>query len=60
MMLQRDPHSHAVINNDAQALNKYKQERALYKKVEVLTRELVIIKETVVRICEKLDKIEKS
>lgn len=59
-MLHRDPHSNAVINNDAQALNKYKQERALYRKVEVLTKELVTVKETLVRVCEKLEKIEKS
>lgn len=60
MMLQRDPHSRAVINTDAQALNKYKQERALHRKVEVLTKELVVMKETVTRLCEKLEKIENS
>lgn len=59
-MLQRDSHSHAVINSDVQALNKYKQERALYRKVEVLTKELVVMKETLVRVCEKLEKIEKN
>ena len=59
-MLQRDPHSKAIINNDVQALNKYKQERALYRKVEVLAKELVVIKETLVRVCEKLEKIEKN
>lgn len=59
-MLQRDPHSKAVINNDVQALNKYKQERALYRKVEVLAKELVVMKETLVRVCEKLEKIEKN
>jgi hypothetical protein len=60
MMLQRDPHTKAVINTDAQALNKYKQERALYRKVEVLTKELVVMKETLVRVCEKLEKIENN
>lgn len=59
-MLQRDPNSNAVINNDVQALNKYKQERALYRKVEVLTKELVVMKETVTRLCEKLEKIENN
>lgn len=60
MILQRDPHSKAVINHDVQALNKYKQERALHRKVEVLTKELVTVKETLVRVCEKLEKIENS
>ena len=59
-MLQRDPNSNAVINNDVQALNKYKQERALYRKVEVLTKELIVMKETVTRLCEKLEKIENN
>ena len=59
-MLQRDPNTQAVLNTDVMALNKYKQERALFRKVEMLTKELVAVKETLVRVCEKLEKIENS
>ena len=59
-MLKRDHNSQAVLNTDVTALNKYKQERALYRKVESLTKELVMIKETLSRVCEKLEKIENS
>lgn len=59
-MLTRDPHSKAVINTDAQALNKYKQERALYRKVESLTTELAQMKLALIRVCEKIEEIEKN
>lgn len=58
--LVRDKNTQAVLNTDVQALNKYKAERALYRKVDRLTKELDSVKETLVRINERLDKIENS
>ena len=58
MMLQRDQNSQAIVNADAQALNKYKQERALYRKVNSLHSDISDIKETLNRLCERLDRIE--
>ena len=60
MILKRDQNTQAVLNTDVIALNKYKQERALYRKVETLTRELVTVKETLARVCQLLEKIENS
>lgn len=57
-MLQRDQNSQAIVNADAQALNKYKQERALYRKVNSLHSDISDIKETLNRLCERLDRIE--
>ena len=56
--LIRDEHSKAVLNTDIAALNKYKKERALYRQVESLSRELHVVKKCLNDICEKLDKIE--
>jgi len=55
---KRDENSGAVLNTDAAALNKYKSERALYRKVANLTSELEEIKELVMRLSERLDSIE--
>lgn len=57
-MLQRDKHSNAIINTDVTALNKYKQERALHRKVDALSKEVAEIKQTLTRVCETLDKTE--
>ena len=57
-MLQRDKHSNAIINTDVSALNKYKQERALHRKVDALSKEVAEIKQTLARVCETLDKTE--
>lgn len=56
----RDEISHAVLNTDVAGLNKYKSERALYRKVEILTKELTTVKETLVRVSARLDKIENN
>lgn len=58
MMLQRDPHSRAIVSTDAAALNKYKQERALHKKVNFLEKEVSECKEALKRVCERLEQIE--
>lgn len=59
-MLQRDTQTKAILNTDVQALNKYKQERALHRKVEALSKEVIEIREILIRVCDKLEKIEKS
>ena len=58
MMLERDKHSNAIINSDVSALNKYKQDRALHRKVDALSKEVAEIKQTLTRVCETLDKTE--
>jgi len=58
MNQQRHAKSNAVISTDAAALNKYKTERALHRKVTRLTKELDDIKLTLARVCEKLEKVE--
>lgn len=58
--LLRDQNSQAVINTDLAALNKYKSERTLYRKVEMLSNELVEIKKCMTRLNERLEKIESN
>ena len=53
------PSSKAVLSTDAAALNKYKQERALHRKVTKLGNELHEIKELLATVCDRLDQIEK-
>lgn len=55
---KRDENSGAVLNTDVAALNKYKSERALYRKVAKLTSELEEIKAIVMSLSERLDNIE--
>lgn len=57
-MIKRDPNTKAILNTDVKALNKYKQERALYKKIEVLNKEVVEIRQVLVRVSERLEQIE--
>ena len=56
--MKRDPGSRAVVNTDVNALNKYKQDRALHRKVDALSKEVAEIKQTLTRVCETLDKTE--
>jgi hypothetical protein len=42
----RDERSNAVLNTDAEGLNKYKKERDNVRKIESLSREVKEIKET--------------
>lgn len=58
MNLLRDEHSRAIINTDLAALNKYKSQRTLYRKVEMLSTELVEIKKCMARVNERLENIE--
>jgi hypothetical protein len=58
--LIRDENSQAVINTDIVALNKYKSERALHRRVASLTKELVQVKQCLNRLNERIDKIENN
>jgi len=51
--------SSAILNTDVAALNKYKQERALHRKVENLSKEIHEIKSLLLNVTDRLDKIEK-
>jgi uncharacterized coiled-coil DUF342 family protein len=55
----RHPSSKALLNTDASALNKYKQERALHRKLTKLGNEVQQIKELLSTLCDRLDQIEK-
>jgi len=55
----RHENSRAVLNTDVAALNKYKQERALHTKVTKLSNEVNSIRELLVQVCDRLDRIEK-
>lgn len=59
-MIQRDPNSRAVISTDLEALNKYKTERLYYKRVDRLQDDVSEIKSTLLRICERIDALEKK
>lgn len=54
----RDEKTKALINNDANALNKYKLERDRLRKIDILSKEVSEIKKILASVCEKLDKIE--
>jgi hypothetical protein len=48
----------AVLNTDLAALNKYKVERNLYRKVERIQNDLCDIKRSIVDIYERIEKLE--
>jgi hypothetical protein len=58
--LVRDKHSNAVLNTDVAALNKYKKERALYRQVDSLSKELESVKQCLSDVSARLDKIESN
>lgn len=58
--MYRDENTNAIINTDAAALNKYKLERNNQRKVESLAEEVKEIKNTLGRICEMIEKMEKK
>jgi len=59
-MMKRDPNSRASISTDLEALNKYKTERLYYKRVDRLQSDISEIQSTLVRICERIDALEKK
>ena len=59
-MIQRDSYSQAVVSSDVQALNKYKQERALHRKVNSLHKDVENIKELLNTLCDRLDRLDQT
>ena len=55
----RDPMTKALINNDVEALNKYKMERNQSREVQKLSAELAAIKLVLHKVCERIENIEK-
>lgn len=58
MIQQRHAKSNAVLNMDAAALNKYKVEKKLHRKVASLTKELESVKSKLDSVCDKLEELE--
>lgn len=58
--LARDESSTAIVNTDVVALNKYKQERALHRKIAQLTKELSGAKQCLENVNSRLENIEKQ
>ena len=58
MSSTRDPNSKAILSTDAEALNKYKVERAYYRKVDRLHQDLIEIKKSILTIYERIEKLE--
>jgi len=59
--LQRDPNNNAaVLNTDKEALNKYKMERQYHRRVSKIESDILEIKRTVIKICERIDAMEKK
>lgn len=58
MNSKRDPNSNAVINTDIEALNKYKVERAYYRKVDRLHEDIIEIKRSIISLYQKIEKLE--
>ena len=56
--IKREQTSGAILNMDADALNKYKVERNLYRKVERIQNDLCDIKRSIVDIYERIEKLE--
>jgi hypothetical protein len=57
---KRDPNSKAIINTDAEALNKYKLERAYYRKIDSMQKDLIEIKRSIITIFERIEKLESN
>lgn len=58
MKTTRDQNSQAVLNVDAEALNKYKRERSYYRKVDQMQNDIVEIKECIASMCQRMEKLE--
>ena len=56
--MRRDQTGKAVINTDIEALNKYKQERTYYRKVDSLYSDVLEIKKSILSINERLSRLE--
>lgn len=58
MSFIKDPHTGGVVNTDADALNKYKIERAFYRRVDQLHNDVTEIKKSIIKIIERIEKLE--
>ena len=56
--MKRHENSSAVLSTDVAALNKYKQERALHRKINKLIEDCAGVKECLNNVNARLDKIE--
>lgn len=54
----RDHKSKALINDNISELNNYKAERNKIRKLDMLSKEVSDIRETLSSICERLKKLE--
>ena len=55
---RKDPKTGGVINVDAEALNKYKIERKYYRRVEVLQKDIIEIKECIAALHQRIENLE--
>jgi len=56
--IKREQTSGAILNMDADALNKYKVERNLYRRVDKIQADLCDIKKSIIDIYERIEKLE--
>jgi hypothetical protein len=56
--IKREKSSGAILSMDADALNKYKVERNLYRKVDKIQADLCDIKKSIIDIYERIEKLE--
>ena len=60
MNRMRDKKTNAILNTDVAALNKYKQDRALHRKVETLSQEVQEIRALITSVAQRLEKLENT
>lgn len=60
MAIKRDPKTNAILNTDADSLNKYKIERTYYRKVDRLQQDILEIKRSIISIYERIEKLENN
>jgi hypothetical protein len=59
-MMVRDEKTKALVNNDLEALNKYKLERKQIRAMNDLIQEMSQIRSKLISVCERLEKVEKA
>jgi len=58
--INRDKTTGAILNTDAAALNKYKVERSFYRKVDRIQTDLLDIKQSILDIYQRIEKLEEK
>ena len=58
--IHRDEQTGAILNTDADALNKYKIQRNSYRQTDKITSDLLDIKASIIDIYERIEKLEKN